>query len=130
MNRTLTAAAFATALLPMAALEAAAASRSHINRTYTLACQAGATDSVSLNANQIILRNTTPHAILERTVIRLILRDTNGRIIVRRVSTSESILRGARWSAGSAAGIRFCNALVTLQPNLRAKIETKIKISR
>jgi len=132
MNRQLVAAAFAAAaLLSATAFEAAAAPVDTINRTYTLICKLGATDGASLKGNQIMVRNSTGHVIPEKTLIKLVLMTSSGKLRVKAAGAYRALARGDSISLGSAEGIKSCIAKVTLQPNLKAKIDAKVgKLTR
>ena len=126
MRRTALAAAFAAAVLPVAALQAAAAPLDTINRTYTLGCAVNQTDGVSLKSGMLIVRNTTPHMIRKGVSIKVTLQvvapqGTRPRVetfvAFRDVPAGQTIAFPQRFYAQS------CSAKVTLQPNLKAKID-------
>ena len=131
MNRTVIATAFAAAAL-LATAGAHAAPVDTINKGYTLECRVGATDGASLKTDQLIVRNTTPHVIPKGTVIKLTLRLSYGyKLTHRSAVVYRDLGKGETISAGSAAGVRTCAARVTLQPNLKTKIDAKLgKLSR
>lgn len=125
MNRTVIATALAAAA-SFATAGAQAAPLDTINKAYTLECRVG-TDGASLKTNQLMVRNTTPHVIPKGTVIKLSLRLAYGYKLTQRTAVAYRDLgKGETISAGSAAGIRTCAAQVTLQPNLKTKIDAKI----
>ena len=124
MNRTILAVALAAASL--AAGSALAAPLDTINRTYALGCAANQTDGVSLKSGMSIVRNTTPHIIRKGASITVTLQvvapqGTRPRVetfvAFRDVPAGQTIAFSQRFHAQS------CTAKVTLQPNLKAKID-------
>ena len=78
-----------------------------------------------------MVRNSTGHVIPEKTLIKLVLMTSAGKVRIQAAGAYRALARGDSIAVGSAAGIKSCIAKVTLQPNLKAKIDTKIgKLTR
>jgi hypothetical protein len=124
MTHTLAAAVLTAAILPLGALDAAAAPATSLGKTYQLQCNANGFDGTALKARMMV-KNTTGRVIAKGTKITL-------RITYR-------YMPGARWMAGRAqtqityrdvgvndsigfdkpAGATRCTATVTLRPNIK-----------
>lgn len=129
MNRTLAAAALATAMLSAASFQAAAAPATFLSKTYTLQCQVNANDGAALKV-RVMVKNTTGRIIKKGTTItlRYAYRYVPGarvqhvrsqtQIAYRDVPVNDSI------GLDQPRGAMRCSASVTLRPDVQTKIKT------
>ena len=130
MKRIIIASALAAAVLPALAVEASAATFDQLKRSYALACAVNKTDGVSLKSGMLIVTNTSPHVIPKGTRIDItVYARYLGRL--RAVAYNQIAFRDVNARDTIAFSqpryrVTSCTAKVSMQPHLKAKIETKI----
>ena len=125
MHRKLFAAAIAAAVLPMAALDAAAAPavKTELAKTYRLVCEINKSDGTALKV-RIMVKNTSGRIIQQGTKIDLVIYGY-GTYMFRRVSAQtayRTVYVNDSIGFDQPRGARFCAATVKLMPDIRAKI--------